>query len=88
MVPVDLHTTSSPGQVILKVSYGAADTQQSMMADNLHSNEFWKKTYRAMQVRDTNRDGFISKADFDLYAQRYKEMGAPEEHIRKMNDVH
>ena len=57
------------------------------MAEGLQSNEFWrKKANRAIQVRDTNKDGRISKADFDLVVQRYREMGASEEHLKKMDD--
>ena len=53
----------------------------------MHSNEFWKKkASRAIQVRDTNKDGRISKADFDLVVQRYREMGASKEHLKKMDD--
>ena len=51
------------------------------------SNEFWKKkAYRAIQVRDVNKDGYISMADFDLLVQRYKDMGTPEEHLKKISE--
>ena len=57
------------------------------MAEGLHSNEFWKKkAYRAIQVRDTNKDGCISKADFDLVVERYREMGVSEKHLQKLED--
>lgn len=37
-----------------------------------------------MKIRDTTKDGFISKEDFDLVVERYREMGAPETHLKKM----
>ena len=58
------------------------------MAGELQSNEFWKKkANRAMQVRDTNRDGKISLADFNLVIERYKQMGASEEHIQRIIEL-
>ncbi len=59
-----------------------------MMAEDLTLNEFWKKkVYRAIRVRDANKDGYISKADFELIVQRYKDIGAPEEHLKKLDKV-
>ncbi len=57
------------------------------MAQELHSNEFWKKkAYHALKIRDTNKNGKISKADFDLIVQRYRKMGAPEGHLKQLAD--
>ena len=37
---------------------------------------FWnKKLDRAIRVRDTDKDGIITRKDFELVAQRYKDLG-------------
>ena len=37
----------------------------------LRQSDFWKKKFRrAVEVRDTNGDGYISRADFDLVCDR------------------
>ena len=42
---------------------------------HLHDNPFWKKKYdRAVRVYDTNNNGYISRADFDLIVTRYKSL--------------
>ena len=39
-------------------------------------NPFWnKKLDRAIRVRDTDKDGVITRKDFELVAQRYKDLG-------------
>lgn len=49
-------------------------------------SEFWKKKLMtAMKIRDANKDGFISKADFQLIIQRYKQTGVSEEHLQMLN---
>ena len=48
--------------------------------------DFWKKkAMTAMKIRDTDGDGFISKADLLLTRQRYKELGASEEHLQMID---
>ena len=57
------------------------------MAVDLQSSEFWKKkAHRAIRVRDTNRDGTISKEDFDMVIEHYRDMGTSEEHLKKLSD--
>ena len=62
------------------------------MAVNLEvlaKNEFWMRKLRTeARVRDTNKDGFVSKADFDIVLQRYKAMGTPEGHLKKLEKNH
>ena len=42
----------------------------------LCNNDFWKKKLRkAFENQDVDKDGFISRADYDLIISRYKEMG-------------
>ena len=54
----------------------------------LQSNEFWRKKFqRALAVRDTDGDGFITRSDFKLIIQRYKDMGSSEEHLKKLNST-
>ena len=50
---------------------------------NLPKSEFWNKKFdRAVQVRNTRKTGYISRADFDLVVKRYKEdHHANQEHI-------
>ena len=38
-----------------------------------------------MKVRDTNQDGFMSKSDFELIIQRYKQLGASDKHLVKLD---
>ena len=49
------------------------------MADELKlrlQNPFWnKKLDRAIRVRDVDKDGVITRKDFELVAQRYKDLG-------------
>lgn len=40
-----------------------------------------------MEVRDANRDGLIQRADFNLVVERYRKMGASEEHLKKINSA-
>ena len=57
------------------------------MAVDLAKNEFYmKKVMRECKVRDTNKDGFISRADFEMVVQRYKDMGFPDKIIKKLSD--
>ena len=44
-----------------------------------------KKIQRFMEVRDTDKDGLLTRADFELVVQRYKELGASEEQLEKIN---
>ena len=42
----------------------------------LRQNEFWeKKMDRAVRVRDTNKSGDISRADFELVVEHYRNLG-------------
>lgn len=53
------------------------------MAVDLSKNDFWvKKIRKECEVRDTNKDGFISRSDFDLLVQHYKEMGISAERLK------
>lgn len=59
------------------------------MAENiqydLQGSEFYRKKFqRAMEVRDANKDGYIQRADFMLVTERYKELGASDEHLKKI----
>ena len=53
---------------------------------DLKSNDFWKKKFRnAMEVRDIDGDGIITVLDFKLILLRYKDMGASDEHLEKLD---
>ena len=55
-----------------------------MSLDHLRTNEFWnKKIHQAIITQDVNKDKVVSRADFDLIVQRYKETGASPEHVKK-----
>ena len=42
----------------------------------LRESEFWnKKLDRFVRVQDTDKSGYISRADFDLILERYKKLG-------------
>ena len=48
----------------------------------------WKKKLRhAFNKRDVNKDGFISRADFDLVVSHYQDMGSSNEHTKKLKDT-
>ena len=41
---------------------------------DLRKSEFWRKKFaRAVQVRDTDKSGDISRADFELIVTRYQQ---------------
>ncbi len=56
----------------------------SVNANELRESEFYrKKLRRATEMRDINRDGTISRHDFELIVQRYKDLiGVPEEQLK------
>ena len=59
----------------------------SSLTMDLHSNTFWvKKLRKAFETQDVDKNGFISRADFDLVVSRYKEMGSSEEHTKILQD--
>lgn len=43
-----------------------------------------KKVLHAIKIVDTNKDGLIQRADFELMTERYKTMGATKEHLEKI----
>ena len=52
---------------------------------NFQEGKLWKeRLQRFMEVRDANKDGLMQRADFELVIQRYRDMGASEEHIKKV----
>lgn len=57
--------------------------------EELRKSKFWlRKMHTVMTIRDANRDGLISKADYELVIQRYQEMGSSEEHLAKLEKVY
>ena len=55
------------------------------MDPKLYENEFYrKKLRRAVEVRDADKNGLITRLDFELVVQRHKDLGAPEEHIKRI----
>ncbi len=58
-----------------------------MALDSLRQSDFWKKKFHtAVTSTDVDKDGYISRADFDLIVKRYKEAGSTPEHIKKLQD--
>ena len=52
---------------------------------DLRKNDFWMKKFnRCLEIRDVNKDGFLSREDFEAVVERYKELGAPDSHIEKL----
>ena len=50
--------------------------------EKLSENPFYRKKIRNVVIaRDTDKSGTITRVDFELSVQRYKELGAPEEKI-------
>jgi Ca2+-binding EF-hand superfamily protein len=57
-------------------------------SDNLQESEFWRKKHqRFMEVRDANKDGLLSRADYRLIVQRYKDSGVSGERLKKISDA-
>ena len=57
--------------------------------EELAKSEFWvKKLRNEARVRDTNKDGFVTLSDYHIVIERYKEMGASKEHLKKLEDNH
>ena len=53
--------------------------------EELANNEFFmRKLLTEAWVRDVNKDGFITKEDFHVVIQRYKDMGVAEAHLEKL----
>ena len=53
----------------------------------LSKSEFWKKKMKkAVSTGDANKDGFISREDFELVLERYRKFGSSkEEHLEKLS---
>ena len=51
----------------------------------LRKSEFWRKKFRrAVEVRDTDKSGYISRADFELILERYRKLDtSTPEHLEK-----
>lgn len=46
-----------------------------MVDAEVSKSDFWKqKIRRAIETRDTDKDGFISRKDFELVVERYKKL--------------
>ena len=55
--------------------------------EELIKNDFWqKKNAAAFKVRDVNNDGVLSRADYMIIYQRYKEMGVAKEALKKIEE--
>ena len=55
---------------------------------DLEKNDFWKKKFRhAIKLTDVNRDGSITRSDFQMMVERYREMGTSEKHLKKLSDT-
>ena len=56
--------------------------------EELRKNEFFKKKIqRAVEVFDTNKNGRITLADYDLIVKNYKDLGISEEHLEIVKKV-
>ena len=55
-------------------------------ASNLRENEFYARKLRQfVRVTDTDKDGYISRHDFDLVIERYKQLGVCSlQHLEKL----
>ena len=58
---------------------------EAMALSHLKKSEFWRrKLHTAVALQDVDKDGFITRHDFDLIVQHYKDAGSPPEHIKEM----
>lgn len=45
-----------------------------------------KKLMRECKVRDTSKDGYIARDDFEIIIQRYKDMGYSDQHLTVLSE--
>ncbi len=58
------------------------------MTAHLRYNQFYlKKLRRAAEVQDVDKDGTVTRADFDLMIKNYKDIGMPKEYSQNLSDV-
>ncbi len=57
------------------------------MAKVRNSDFFYKKLMRAAKVQDADKDGTVTRADFELMIKNYKDLGMPEEYTQELCDV-
>ena len=57
------------------------------MSELRNSDFYIKKLYRAAEVQDVNKDGTLTRADFDLMIKNYKDLGMPAEYSQELCDV-
>ena len=51
--------------------------------EKLSENAFYrKKLRRAVEARDADKNGLITRADFEKTIQRHRDLGVPEEHLK------
>lgn len=54
----------------------------------LRNNEYYlKKLYRAAEVQDVNKDGKVTRADYDLMVSKYDAMDMPQEYKQELADA-
>jgi len=60
----------------------------ALNAAELAKSDFWEKKIRAVhKVRDVDKDGFITRADYMIIIQRYRDMGSSQEHLERLKHV-
>ncbi len=58
-----------------------------MAFDSLKKSDFWiKKLHTAALAQDVDKDGFVTRKDFDTIIQYYKDTGAPPEHVKNLRE--
>ena len=63
-----------------------AQRLENSVTKRFQESELWKKKIkRVTEVRDTNKDGHIQRADFKLVVQRFRAMGSSEEHLKTIS---
>lgn len=58
-----------------------------MALDALRKSDFWKKKFHtAVTATDVDKDGYISRTDFNMIVQRYKDAGSSPEHVKRLEE--
>ena len=66
----------------------AAMLEQKYDAEKMVKSDFIrKKHFRSYLCRDTNKDGFLSRSDYDLVIQTHKDMRTPNEKVQQLKKV-
>ncbi len=58
-----------------------------MALESVKNSDFWKrKLHTSVLAQDVDKDGFITRKDFDTIVQYHKDAGSPPEHVKSLQE--